>query len=67
MNALSALSGEIEMDEAMFGGKVPARRGWVFHVPHRREAIHLRAYLRAHAGLFELGGRSCGDTTSPER
>jgi transposase len=28
MRELSELSGEIEMDEAMFGGKVPGKRGW---------------------------------------
>ena len=28
MKVLSALSGEIEMDETMFGGKVPGKRGW---------------------------------------
>ena len=26
--SLSELSGEIEMDEAMFGGRVPGKRGW---------------------------------------
>ena len=28
MRDLSELSGEIEMDEAMFGGRVPGKRGW---------------------------------------
>ena len=28
MRELSELSGEIEMDEAMFGGRVPGKRGW---------------------------------------
>jgi transposase len=28
MNALSSLSGEIEMDETMFGGRVAGKRGW---------------------------------------
>jgi transposase len=28
MKELSELSGEIEMDETMFGGKVPGKRGW---------------------------------------
>jgi transposase len=32
MKALSALSGEVEMDETVFGGKVPGRRGWVLPV-----------------------------------
>jgi len=28
MNELSTLCGEIEMDETMFGGRVPGKRGW---------------------------------------
>jgi transposase len=28
MQHLSKLSGEIEMDETMFGGRVPGKRGW---------------------------------------
>jgi len=28
MKELSELSGEIEMDEALFGGRVPGKRGW---------------------------------------
>jgi transposase len=28
MKELSALSGQIEMDETMFGGRVPGKRGW---------------------------------------
>jgi len=28
LKELAALSGQIEMDETMFGGKVPGKRGW---------------------------------------
>ena len=59
MKALSALSGEIEMDETMFGGKVPGKRGWGAAGKHMVFGIYQRngrvlTFPRASRGNRDL-------------
>lgn len=54
LDELTALSGKIEMDEALFGGKMPGKRGWGAAGKHMVFGMYQR---NGHVLTFPVSGR----------